>query len=130
MTGRVGQLQRVETRRLARRQEIVAAARGADEHLGAPILVEEHDPRLEFARLGEQEVQHHRLAGAGGADDREIAEVAVVEVEEVGPDSGGLEQGHRIAPMIAADWPRRMVVQAGEAGEIGGGDQARVRLYI
>ena len=53
-------------------------------------------------RLREQEVQHHRLARAGRADDREVAEVALVEVEVVGRRRGGLQQRDRLAPVIAA----------------------------
>jgi hypothetical protein len=37
-------------------------AYGADEEFGAAILVEEDDARGEFARLRQQEVEHHRLA--------------------------------------------------------------------
>ena len=109
---RVGQLERVEPGGLARPQHVVAAADRADEQLGAAVLVEEDDPRAELARLGEQEVQHHRLARARRADDGEIAEVALVEVEVIGPGGGGLEQGHRLAPVIAVGLAEREVVAA------------------
>ena len=38
------------------------AAGGADENLSAAVLVEEHDARRKFARLCEQEIEHHGLA--------------------------------------------------------------------
>jgi len=118
----VVELERVEARGRPRPKQIVAPADRADEQFGAPVLVEEDDPGTEFARLGEQEVEHHRLAGAGRADDREIAEIALMEVEIIGPRRGGLEQGHRLAPMIALGLAEREIVPAGKPREIAGRD--------
>ena len=99
--GAVGQRQRVEPGRLAGADAVVAPADPAHEQLGAAVLVEQHGARGELLRLRGEEVHHHRLARARRADDREIAEVAVVEVEEERRRAGGLEQGHRLAPVVA-----------------------------
>ena len=109
---------------LAGPEHVVAAADRADEELGAAVLVEEDDSRMIFARLGEQEVQHHRLARARRADDGEIAEVALVEVEIIGAGGGGLEQRDRLAPMVHVGLAEREIVARGQPREIARRDQA------
>src|SRR3546814_16333387 len=69
----------------------------ADEQLAAAVLVEEDDARIELARLREQAIERHGLSRTRRADDREIAEITLVKVEEIRPCRGRLEQGDRIA---------------------------------
>src|SRR3546814_16733517 len=83
----------------------------ADEQLAAAVLVEEDDARIELARLREQEIERHGLSRTRRADDREIAEITLVKVEEIRPCRGRLEQGDRIAPMIALALDRKSVVE-------------------
>ncbi|KIU01168.1 hypothetical protein QU38_02530, partial [Staphylococcus aureus] len=116
-------LQRGETRSSAGAQQGVAPPDRAQEGLRTAILVEEDDARREFAALREQEVEHHRLARARGPDQGEVAEIAVVEVEVIGAGGGGLEQSHRVSPMVSRRLALRQVVAIGETGEIRGGDQ-------
>ncbi len=123
VAGRARQLQRVEPGGLSGTQRGVVAADGAQEQLGAAILVEEDGARLQLLGLGGQEVQHHHLARAGRADDREIAEVGPVEVEEVGGGGGSLHDRDRRTPAIALGLADREAMQRGEAGIGAGGDQ-------
>ena len=58
------------------------AANAAHEKFRTAILVEQDGPRFELLRLRSKEVHHHRLARTRRADDREIAQVAVMEIEE------------------------------------------------
>ena len=51
----------------------------SNEQLGAAILVEENDTRIELARLRQQEVERHGLARSRGADDGKIAEIALMD---------------------------------------------------
>ena len=53
-----------------------------------------------------------------------FAEVALVEVEEIGARGGRLEQGDRLAPVVARRPSERKIVAAGEPREIAGRDQA------
>src|SRR5581483_8997929 len=82
--GKIGwrQLQRLE-RRAAGRNAIgerqIGAAGGADENLGAAVLVEEDVSGAEPLGLRQQEVLNDGLSGARGAADEGIAEVAVME---------------------------------------------------
>ena len=119
----VGQRQRVEAGRLARADAVIPPADAADEQLGPAILVEQDRAGGEFLRLGGEEVHHHRLARTGRADDREIAQVAMVEVEEERRRAGGFQQAHRIAPMVALGLPQGKAVERAEAGHVGAGDQ-------
>src|SRR5690606_20328275 len=75
---RILELQRIPCRRLSRTQAIVWAADRADEQFAAAVLVEEDDSGRELARLGKEEIQDHGLARPRGADDREVAQVALV----------------------------------------------------
>ena len=95
---RVGQRQRIEAGGLARADHVIAPADGADEDLGAAILVEIDDARLNLLGLREKEAQQHGLARARRADDGEIAEIAVVEIEMIGPGRCGLEHRDRRRP--------------------------------
>src|SRR5690606_10078870 len=90
----------------------------------AAVLVEEDDARPELPRLGEQEVEDHRLARARRPDDGEIAEVADMEVEEIWTRGRRLEQCDRLAPMIARCLAAGEIVKACQACEIAGRDQA------
>jgi hypothetical protein len=107
----------------ARAQHVVAAADGAQEDLGAAVLVEEDGARRQLLRLGEQEAEHHGLARPRRPDDGEVAEVAVVEVEIVRTGRGGLQDRDRRAPVVAVALADREVVIAGEAGEVAARDQ-------
>ena len=80
--GGVGQAKRVEPGRQPRRDAVIAPADPANEQLRPAILVEQDGARFELLRLRREEVHHHGLARAARADHREIAQVAVVEVEE------------------------------------------------
>src|SRR3546814_5952071 len=53
-----------------------------------------------FARLREQEIERDGLARPRRTDDREVAEVACMKIEEIGSRRRRLEQGDRIAPMV------------------------------
>ena len=108
---RVGQRQRIEPRRFARADAVVASANAAHEQFRAAILVEQDRARAEFLRLRGEEVHHHRLARTRGSDDREIAQVAMVEIEEERCRAGGFQQRHRLAPVIALGLPQREAVQ-------------------
>ena len=50
-----------------------------------------------------------------------------MEVEEIGTGRGGLEQGDRIAPMVAVGAPEREIMPAGKSGEVAGRDEAAPR---
>ena len=115
---RVGHRQGIEARGLTGRDDVVAAADGADERLGATVLVEIGDAGLQPLGLGQQEGEQHRLAGAGGADDGEIAQVAVMEVEVIGTEGRGLQDRYCRAPVIALGLAGRVVVEAGKTCEI------------
>jgi len=60
------------------------AAGSPKKDLGAAILVEEDRSRTELLRLRGKEIENDRLARPGWTDDRKVAEIALVEVEEVG----------------------------------------------
>src|SRR3546814_8400167 len=75
--------ERVEARGRAGAQHVIASADRADEQLAAAVLVEEDDARIELARLREQEIERHGLSRTRRADDREIAEITLVKVEEI-----------------------------------------------
>ena len=121
--GRVGQGERVEASWVSCGDPGVAAADRAHENLGTAILVEQDGSRRELLRLCSQEVHHHRLARTGRADDREIAQIAVMEIEEKRRAAGRLQQGYRIAPVVAIGLAQRETMEAAEAGHIGAGDQ-------
>src|SRR3546814_6811972 len=87
----------------------------SDLQLAAAVLVEEDDARIELARLREQEIERHGLSRTRRADDREIAEITLVKVEEIRHCRGRLEQGDRIAPMIALALAKCELMQIGRA---------------
>ena len=91
----------------------------AKEDLRAAILVEEDRTRAELLGLCGEEVEHDGLARSGRPDDREVAEIAFVEVEEVGRRAGRLEDRTRIAPMVACGLADGKTVQRDKAGGIG-----------
>src|SRR5439155_23336656 len=103
----VRQPQWIEAGRLAAGNPLVTPTKRAKEDLRAPILVEHDRAGREFLRLSRQEVQDNRLARPRRADDREVAEIAVVEVEEVGRRARRLEHADRLAPVIAAGTAHR-----------------------
>src|SRR5690606_12486463 len=105
---------RVEAGRLARANAVVAPADPANEQFARAVLVEQDRPRAELLRLRGEEVHHHGLARARRADDREIAEVAVVEVEEERRRAGRLEQRDRVAPVVAHGLAEREAVERAE----------------
>ncbi len=116
-------MQRIEPGRQASAQLIVLPTNRADEQFGATILVEKDDPRRKLARLGEQEIEHHRLARTRGTDDREIAQIVLVEIEEVGAGRRRLEQGDGVAPVIALGLADGEIVQAGKPSIVARRDQ-------
>src|SRR5207237_10112660 len=87
------------------------------------VLVEQDRARRELLRLRGEEIQNHRLARARGTDDREIAEVALVEVEEERRRARGFENGDRLAPMVSGRAAHREAVQRDEAGGVRAGDE-------
>src|ERR1700754_3295960 len=98
-------------------------ARCTKEDLGAAILVEEDRARTKLLSLRGQEVEDDGLARSGRADDREVAEVAFVEVEEIGRGARRLENGDGIAPVVAFSFSDREPVKRHESGRIGRRDQ-------
>jgi hypothetical protein len=52
-----------------------------------------------------------------------MAEIALVEIEEIGTSSIGLEQGDGIAPMVAPGASRREGVERREGSEVERGDR-------
>ena len=114
----VVELERIEARRRSRTQHVVAPADRADEDFGTAILVEENDARAELARLREQEVEHHGLARPRWPDDGEIAEVALVEIEEIRACSGCFEQCHRFAPVVPLRLAQCKIMPARKSREI------------
>src|SRR3546814_6953996 len=90
----------------------------SDLQLAAAVLVEEDDARIELARLREQEIERHGLSRTRRADDREIAEITLVKVAEIRPCRGRLEQGDRIAPMIALALAKCEIMPALQPSEI------------
>ena len=46
-----------------------------------------------------------------------------MEIEEIGPGGGGLEQGDGVAPMIAVGATNGEIMRAGKARKIGGRDE-------
>src|SRR5207244_2809080 len=110
--------ERVEPGAGAARNPFVAAADRADEDLRSAVLVEQDRARRELLRLSGEEVQHHGLPRTRWPDDREVAEVAFVEVEEERRRAGRLEDGDRFAPMIATGAAHRETVKRDEAGSV------------
>src|SRR3546814_2451716 len=104
-------------------QREISAAAGLHEDLCAAILVDENLPCAGLLGLRHQEVEQHGLAAARGADDQRMAEIALVEVEEIGASGIGFEQGNRIAPMIAGGTSSREGVERREGREIERGDR-------
>ncbi len=98
---RVGQCQRIEAGGMARRDPAVTSVNGPNEQFGPAVLVENDRARRKLLRLGGQEVHHHGLARTRRADDGKVAEIAGVEIEEERGRAGRLQQGHRLAPMVA-----------------------------
>src|SRR3546814_1181875 len=92
MCGCVFEPERVGPRRRAGAQHVIASADRADEQLAAAVLVEEDDARIELARLREQEIERHGLSRTRRADDREIAEITLVKVEEIRHCRGRLDR--------------------------------------
>src|SRR3546814_1758546 len=118
MCGCVFEPERVGPRRRAGAHHGIASGDRAEEQLAAAVLVEEDDARIELARLREQEIERHGLSRTRRADDREIAEITLVKVEEIRPCRGRLEQGGRIAPMIALALAKCEIMPARQPREI------------
>src|SRR4029078_8352011 len=115
--------ERVEAGGGAARDALIAAAQRTEENLRAPVLVEQDGARRERLGLGRQKVQHHRLARAGRTDDGEIAEIALVEVEEERRRARRFEDGDRLAPVVAGRAAHREAVERDEACRVGARDQ-------
>ena len=109
----VVQLERIHPRWAARTEHVISSADRADKQLGPAILVEKHQPWAVFARLGEQEIEHHGLTRSCGPDDGEIPKVAGVEVEVVGSSRRGFEQGERLPTVITLGLAGWKIVPAG-----------------
>ena len=120
---RIGQAQRIEARWCAAADPLVAPPDRAKENLGSTVLVEQDRAGRELLGLRGEEVEHHRLARARRPDDREIAEIAFVEVEEERSRAGRLEHGHRLAPVIVVGAPHRKAVKRDQPGGVCTGDQ-------
>jgi len=101
----------------------IGAAASLHEDLRAAILVDENLPSAGLFGLCHQEVQKHRFAAAGWADNQRMPKIALVEIEEIGAARIGFEQCHRIAPMIAARLSRREGMEGREGREIERGDR-------
>ena len=124
VAGVVGQAQRVEAGRRAAGDPLVAAAERAKENLRSAVLVEQDRARRELLRLRGEEVQHHRLARTRRADDREIAEVALVEVEEDTASSWSSRRRVTASPQwLPRGAAHREAVKRDEARRVGAGDQ-------
>jgi hypothetical protein len=67
---------------------------------------------------------------AGGADAGEMAQVAVVQIQEIGRCGGGLQHRDRLPPMIAFGLTDGKTMQGGEAGEGPGGDKGAARGIV
>ena len=100
------------------------SAERADENLGAAILVDEDQlrARLDALRLRRDEGQPDGLAGARGADDREISEIADVEIVKVSRLRRRLENRDRRPPMIVRRRSARVIVQGHEARDVARAD--------
>ena len=115
------QLQRLERRAAGRNAVVerqIGAAGGADENLGAAVLVEEDVSGAEPLGLRQQEVLHDGLAGPGRAADEGVAEVAVMKREIERRAGGGLEHRNRRSPMVAGRPSGGIGVERGERREI------------
>ncbi len=111
-----------EAGRLAVAQRQIGPAAGAHEQFGAAVLIDEQLLGVEPFELGQHEVLHHSLAGAGRAADEGVAEIADVEVEVEGRAGGGAQGRHRLAPVVAARLADRMGVEGRKRREIARGD--------
>ena len=120
---RVGQRKRVEARRLAGVDPIIGATNAAHEQFGAAVLVEQDGAGFELLRLRGEEVHHHRLARTGRTDDGEIAQIAVMEIEEEGRCARRLQQRDRVTPVIAARLPQCKPVERAETRHVRAGDE-------
>ena len=120
--GAVRQGQRVEPGGMPGGDPAVSAADPAHEDFGAAILVEQDRAGRKLLRLGGQEVHHHGLARARGADHREVAQITLVEVEEERRGAGGLQQGYRVTPVVAAGLAHGKAVKRAKTGHVGGGN--------
>src|SRR3546814_13906227 len=75
--GIVFEPERVEPRRRAGAQHVIASADRADEQLAAAVLVEEDDARIELARLREQEIERHGLSRTRRSEERRVGKEVV-----------------------------------------------------
>src|SRR5690606_10291987 len=79
--GQIKRLQRRAAGRHAVPERQIGAAGGANEQVGAPVLVEEHHMRIMLLKLRQHEVEEHRFARARRAANKGVAEIAVMEIE-------------------------------------------------
>ena len=121
---RIAEHQRIETGGQSGTQYIVTPANRSHEQFGAAVLVEEHDPGIDLTGLRQEEVQDDGLTRARRADDGEVTQIALVEVEIIGARGGRLEQGDGLPPVIALFLAQREIMTARQPGEIGRGYQA------
>ncbi len=80
--GSVRQSKWVEAGRLARPDAVVVPADATNEQFCTAVLVEQDRAGAEFLRLRGKKIHHHGLARTAWSDDREIAQIAMVEIEE------------------------------------------------
>ena len=120
---RVGQRQRIKAARLSGGDPAIPPANAAHEDFCPAILIEQDGARIEFLGLGRKKIHDHGLAGSRWADDREIAEITMVEVEEEGGRAGCLQQRDGLSPMIARGLPDGKAMQRPKTGHIGAGNE-------
>ena len=115
------QLQRLERRAAGRNAVVerqISAAGGADENLGAAVLVEEDVSGAEPLGLRQQKILHDGFAGPRRAADEGVAEVAVMKREIERRAGRGLEHRNRRSPMVAGRPSGGIGVERGERREI------------
>src|SRR3546814_17680129 len=105
----------------------IAATRSQYENLRTAVLVDENLTRARFLGLRHQEIDDDRLAAPGRANDQRVANVALVNAEEVGAACARLHQRDRVHPMVHRGEASGLGLEGRELSDVQRSDRLRPR---
>src|SRR3546814_19734511 len=108
----------------------IAATRSQYENLRTAVLVDENLTRARFLGLPHQEIDDDRLAAPGRANDQRVANVALVNAEEVGAACARLHQRDRVPPMVHRGEAGGIGMEGRDSREVQRSDRRRTRAPV